>query len=57
MEDEEDLAEALVRLLTLEGWAVRGAGDGATALRLARERTPALAVLDVVLPDTTGLRC
>jgi len=55
VEDEADLAEALVGILALEGWSVRSAGDGAGALRLARERTPALVVLDVMLPDTTGL--
>ncbi|GLY33821.1 response regulator transcription factor [Kineosporia sp. NBRC 101731] len=55
VEDEQDLADALARILTLEGWQVRTAGDGAGAVRLAAQDPPDIVVLDVMLPDTTGL--
>jgi two-component system OmpR family response regulator len=55
VDDEPDLAEVLSAVLRHEGWQVRVAGDGASALRLAREFTPDAVVLDVMLPDTDGL--
>jgi DNA-binding NarL/FixJ family response regulator len=43
------------RLLELSGYEVVGeAGDGASALALARELQPELVLLDVVLPDMSG---
>ena len=54
--------EALIRLdlremLQEEGFHVVGeASDGATALRLARERRPDLAILDVKMPVMDGLQ-
>ncbi len=56
VEDEPDLAEALTRMLTLEGWEAEHALDGATAVRLARARPPQVVVLDVMLPDLTGFQ-
>ncbi|GAB2476189.1 response regulator transcription factor [Jatrophihabitans fulvus] len=55
VEDERDLAEALTRVLTLEGWDTACALDGNAALRAARAQPPDVVVLDVVLPDMTGL--
>jgi DNA-binding NarL/FixJ family response regulator len=44
------------RLLEAEGWTVAGeAADGAGGLELARRLRPDLALVDVGLPDTTGL--
>jgi len=37
------------------GYGVMEAGDGKTALRLAREKSPALILQDLVLPDMDGL--
>ncbi|RCG29457.1 DNA-binding response regulator [Sphaerisporangium album] len=55
VDDEPDLAEVLSAVLSYEGWQVRVAGDGASALRTAREFTPDAVVLDVMLPDIGGL--
>jgi two-component system OmpR family response regulator len=55
VEDEQDLADVLTRVLTLEGWSTRAAPDGNAAIRLAGAHPPDLVVLDVMLPDMTGL--
>jgi two-component system, OmpR family, response regulator len=55
VEDEQDLADVLTRALELEGWVTGTANDGNTAIRLAKEQPPDVAVLDVTLPDMTGL--
>jgi DNA-binding response OmpR family regulator len=54
---EDDLKTAdLVRLyLEREGYRVRHAADGQTALDLARRSPPALVVLDLMLPRVDGL--
>lgn len=56
VEDEPDLAEALTRMLTLEGWEAEHALSGGAAVRLARARPPQVVVLDVMLPDMTGFQ-
>ncbi|MDX6242761.1 MAG: two-component system, OmpR family, response regulator, partial [Frankiales bacterium] len=38
-----------------EGWEVRSAGDGQTAVRTARDFRPDAVVLDMMLPDIDGL--
>jgi two-component system OmpR family response regulator len=55
VEDEVSLAELLTMALRYEGWDVRSAGDGLSAVRTAREFGPDLVVLDVMLPDIDGL--
>ncbi|MDX6369369.1 MAG: hypothetical protein QOG93_871 [Gaiellaceae bacterium] len=53
-DDDEDILE-LVRLgLTDHGFETIVARDGATALALARERVPDLALLDVSMPELDG---
>ena len=49
------LAELLTMALRYEGWDVRSAGDGFSAVRTAREFGPDLVVLDIMLPDIDGL--
>jgi two-component system, OmpR family, response regulator len=55
VDDEASLAELLSMALRYEGWEVRSAADGATAVKLAREFRPDAVVLDVMLPDFDGL--
>ncbi|HET6858980.1 MAG TPA: response regulator transcription factor [Streptomyces sp.] len=55
VDDEASLAELLSMALRYEGWEVRSAGDGAGAVRSARDFRPDAVVLDVMLPDMDGL--
>jgi two-component system OmpR family response regulator len=55
VDDEASLAEVLASVLRFEGWEVRTAGDGADAIRTARELRPDAVLLDVMLPDMGGL--
>jgi two-component system OmpR family response regulator len=55
VDDEAPLAELLCMALRYEGWQTRSAGDGAAAVRGAREFRPDAVVLDVMLPDMDGL--
>jgi two-component system OmpR family response regulator len=55
VDDEATLAELVTMALRYEGWDVRSAGTGMTAVRLAREFRPDVVVLDVMLPDLSGL--
>ena len=55
VDDEPNLADLLSMALRYEGWEVRTAGDGVSAVRSAREFRPDAVVLDVMLPDLDGL--
>ncbi|MBW0119284.1 response regulator transcription factor [Pseudonocardia sp. KRD-169] len=55
VDDESTLAELLSMALRYEGWEVRTAADGSSAVRGAREFRPDAVVLDVMLPDFDGL--
>lgn len=55
VDDEPVLAELVSMALRYEGWEVTTAGDGATAIARARQTPPDVAVLDVMLPDMSGL--
>jgi DNA-binding response OmpR family regulator len=54
-DDDEDILALVTLRLGRAGYEVVQATDGEQALRLARERRPALAVLDVMMPGRTGL--
>jgi two-component system, OmpR family, response regulator len=55
VDDEPSLAELLSSVLRYEGWEIRTAADGKTAVRLAREFEPDAIVLDIMLPDFDGI--
>src|SRR5581483_9486753 len=55
VDDEPSLAELLASVLRYEGWEIRTAGDGASAVQAAREFRPDAVVLDIMLPDFDGL--
>ena len=54
-DDDRAIREALSRALSLEGYEVVQATDGAAALQLIQERQPDVAVLDVMMPNVDGL--
>ncbi|MFI6683909.1 response regulator transcription factor [Streptomyces sp. NPDC050485] len=56
VDDEPDLTEVLSGALRSEGWDVRSAADGASALSTAYAFRPDAVVLDWMLPDMDGLR-
>lgn len=55
VDDEKDLVELVKYHLEKEGLKCLEARDGETALQMARERTPDLMVLDLMLPGVDGL--
>ncbi|MBD0744158.1 response regulator transcription factor [Streptomyces sp. CBMA152] len=55
VDDEAALSELLSMALRYEGWEVRSAGDGAGAVRAARDFRPDVVILDIMLPDMDGL--
>lgn len=55
VEDSDAIRDAFTILLEDAGYTVLGAETGTEALRLAQERVPDLVLLDMGLPDMTGL--
>lgn len=55
IEDDAHIAEGLELNLTLQGFEVAIAVDGATGLQLWKEWRPHLIVLDIMLPGVNGL--
>ena len=54
--EDDGTSVALVRaFLSKEGYAVSSTADGKNCLRLCREETPDLCLLDLTLPDMAGL--
>ncbi|MDD4179915.1 MAG: response regulator [Candidatus Margulisbacteria bacterium] len=54
IEDEADIRTALTMRLEAKGFAVASASDGVAGLKLAREITPSLIILDIMLPKMDG---
>jgi len=54
VEDEQTLRETLAYNLTREGYRVLDAGDGRTAIDVARRERPDLVLLDLMLPEVDG---
>jgi two-component system, OmpR family, response regulator len=55
VDDEPSLADLLASVLRFEGWEIRTAADGASAVRTARHFQPDAIILDIMLPDFDGL--
>ena len=55
VDDEAPLAALVRSYLEREGFAVETAGDGETAVELARDRAPDVIVLDLMLPGIDGI--
>lgn len=55
VDDEPVLAEMVSMALRYEGWNIATAGDGSAAIAAARAERPDVVVLDVMLPDMSGL--
>ena len=54
IEDEPDLVRGLRDALEFEGFEILSAGRGREGIKLARERSPDLVLLDLMLPDMNG---
>ncbi len=55
VEDEPSIAEVVSLYLQRAGFHTRHAADGKTAMTLAEEQTPELAIIDIMLPEVDGL--
>ena len=55
VDDDASIRAALERALSLEGFAVQVADGGRRALELVQEQRPGVMVLDVVMPDLSGV--
>jgi len=54
VEDEDNIALALITVLGREGWELTRLSDGAQALEAIRRERPDLVILDVMLPSLSG---
>ncbi|MDQ3368576.1 MAG: response regulator [Myxococcota bacterium] len=54
IEDNDDAREMLAELLAVRGYATRTAHDAPTALAIAADFQPTIALLDIGLPITDG---
>ncbi|MCH8567306.1 MAG: response regulator [Balneolales bacterium] len=55
VDDEEDLLEFISYNLSKEGYSVLTSENGREGLKLAREHKPDLILLDIMMPDITGI--
>jgi two-component system, OmpR family, response regulator MprA len=55
VEDDDDIAQVIQRLLRTEGYEVRTSGDGNVALDEAKQFLPDLVILDLGLPGLDGM--
>src|SRR5579863_6836502 len=55
VDDDYDMREALSSILRKEGYRTAAFADGRSFVRLARGQTPACVLLDLCMPDLSGL--
>jgi two-component system response regulator RegX3 len=55
VEDEDSLADSIRYNLEREGYAVQTAADGRRAMEMFRSEHPSLVILDLMLPEVSGL--
>jgi CheY-like chemotaxis protein len=55
VDDDDDMRAAYSRMLGKSGYEILQAADGASALGLARRERPDVVLLDVLLPDLSGV--
>lgn len=55
IEDEPNIIEAISFVLSRDGWQVRTHAGGADAMEIARARRPDVIILDIMLPERSGL--
>jgi type IV pilus assembly protein PilB len=55
VEDDDDVRRVIEVMLTAEGYTVMTAGDGEEALRIAARHRPHVILLDIMLPDQSGI--
>ena len=55
VDDDLDVCTLIVRLLQDAGFTARHAPDGPAALDLVRAAPPAMVLLDLLMPEVTGL--
>jgi adenylate cyclase len=56
VDDNEDVRQVTGACLRLAGYEVAAARDGAEALKAMRSERPAVVVLDLMMPGTTGYK-
>jgi two-component system KDP operon response regulator KdpE len=55
VDDDPGILRLIKLELTSQGFRVNAAGDGIEALKMAEEETPELVVMDIMMPEMTGL--
>ena len=55
VEDEQDAAEMFAEMMRLNGFRVLKAAGGAPAMSMIDKERPAAVILDIMMPDVSGL--